>query len=56
MVGLKAALADQNKKQYTHCDTAKSCRLLPKPLQKPLPQRDAYHCRNLGKHVQAENV
>lgn len=33
--------------KYTYCDTTKSCCLLPKPLQKPLPHRDAYHCRNL---------
>lgn len=38
----------------TYCDATKSCCLLPKPLQEPLPQRDANHRRNLQKQVQAD--
>lgn len=31
----------------TYRDATKSCCLLPKPLQEPLPQWNAYYCRNL---------
>lgn len=41
----------QTKTATTHCDAAESRRLLAKPLQEPLPQRDAYHSRNLRKQA-----
>lgn len=43
----------QTKTAATHRDAAESRRLLAKPLQEPLPQRDAYHSRNLRKQARA---